>query len=604
MPKAFDFSNPPFDRLRPAEVDRVEANVDVEFFRAGTVLLRPGDLPDYYYIVIKGLVEERSGGEIVTVHGQGDGFDSNILVNKSCRHEFAVREEAICYLLPIEDFIELTANNAAFGLYFFQSLSQKLDSLTHRQASPDALGALTTRVRQAAIHPALHVEPTLTLHEAAVEMDRHGQRALLTRIDGRAGIVTGVDLTRAAVRDRLPLETPIGELAKLELLSVQPDDFLFQAAYLMARRKVRHLVVVEGGEIVGILDSATVLSSLASQSDAIGALMERSATVGELAEAGERLTQLVRQLHENGTKIGFVTELSSDLHRRLAARLFACLAPPELARHACLVVMGSEGRGEYLLKTDQDNGLIIADDLDPAALGDFRERFTDAMIEVGFPACPGEIMVRNPEWSRPVREWRDALRRWVREPGEQALMNIAIFYDAAAVAGDPELLHGLKAHLFDLLRENAAFHARFAKAIDMFGTPVGMFASLVTERGKHEGELDIKKGGIFPLMHGVRALALERRLVPTNTIQRIRQLHEEGLFDKAFAQDLVDAYSFMMGLRLSARLEKMRLHKPLDNFVRVTDIGKLERDLLKDSLLVVKKLKEVVRHHFRLAVFG
>lgn len=604
MPKTFDFSNPPFNYLRPNEIERVERAVDVVFFRTGRMVLKAGDLPDHFYIVIKGQVEERSGGEVVAVHESGEAFDSGILLHQACRHDFVVREEAICYALPIEDFIELTANNPAFAAFFFKDISHKLEALSQRQASPHALGALTTRLTESLIHAPVVVPPETTFHEAARLMDQHGQRALLVRDGERLGILTGVDLTRVAVAQRQPLDTPIGPFAHFQVHEIDEDSFLFEAALVMARRKIRHLVVSRQGEVVGILDAATVLSSLANQSDPIGALIDRARKIEDLAEASERVTLLIRQLHESGTKIGFITELSTELHRKMTAKLFGMLAPPGLAEHGCLIVMGSEGRGEYLLKTDQDNGLILADGFMPDGYDEFRQRFTQALIDVGFPACPGEIMVRNPAWSRPLADWRQELRGWLLTPGEQALMNVAIFYDAAPVAGDTRLLDAAKGYLFDLLAENSAFHARFARAIDMFDTPLGLFSTFVTERGAHKNELDLKKGGIFPLMHGIRALALEKRLTETNTIRRIRRLQELGLFAKAQAQQLIDAYSFLMGLRLSARLEKMRLHRPLDNFVRPDDLTKLERDLLKDSLQIVKQLKELVRHHFHLGMFA
>ena len=135
---------------------------------------------------------------------------------------------------------------------------------------------------------------------------------------------------------------------------------------------MRHLVVRREGEIVGVLDAANVLSSLANQADPIGALIDRAETPADLAEASERIGFLVRQLHDSGTKIGFITELSTDLHRRATAGLFAKLAPKGMAEQACLVVMGSEGRGEYLTKTDQDNGIILADGYEPPGWDEFR----------------------------------------------------------------------------------------------------------------------------------------------------------------------------------------------------------------------------------------
>lgn len=604
MPKAFDFTNPPFDRLRPMEVDRVAHAVDVVFFRTGQTIIKAGDLPDHFHVVIKGLVEEKAGDEIVTVHETGDGFDSEILVHQASRHDFVVREEAICYALPIEDFLELTANNPSFAAFFFKDISHRMESLGQRQAGPAALGALTTRVGQGAIHAPVYVSPATTLHQAAVEMDRSGQRALLVRDGGqRIGIFTAVDLTRVAVAERQPLETPVGGLAHYEPLGIDEDSFLFEAALLMARRRIRHLVVRRNGEVVGLLDSANVLSSLANQADPIGALIDHAETPAEIAEASERITFLIRQLHDTGTKLAYITELSTELHRRATAKLFRMLAPEGLAEHACLIVMGSEGRGEYLMKTDQDNGIILEDGYVPANWDVFRHRFTEALIEAGFPACPGEIMVRNPAWSKPLQRWREDVRSWVMTPDEQALMNVAIFYDAAPVMGRPELLEQAKRYLFDLLAEHSAFHARFARAIDMFDTPLGFFSTFVTEKGAHKDELDLKKGGIFPLMHGVRALALQQQLTETNTVQRIRVLQAKGVFDKSYAQELIDAFSFLLGLRLSARLEKMRLHQPLDNFIKPANTSKLERDLLKESFQIVKRLKEIVRHRFHLGMF-
>jgi CBS domain-containing protein len=603
LPKAFDFSSPPFDRLRPAEVQRVAASVDVVFLRQGQTVLRAGDLPDWFYILIKGAIEERSGEEIVQLHGTGDGFDSEILLHQACRHDFVVREEAICYRLPIEDYLELTANNPRFAAFFLEDISHKLQTLSQRQGHPDALGAMTVRVGQALLHAPVRIAASATLHDAACAMHEHDQRAVLVDADGKTGIVTGVDLTRAAVRDRLPLETPVGSVAHYELLGVDEDDFLAEAALLMARHKVRHLAVRRDGGVVGLLDSASALSSLAGRADALGAQIEHAATLDDLADAGERVTHLVAQLHGSGTKIGFVTSLASDLNARIAARLWELVVGPDVLRHSCLIVMGSEGRREQILKTDQDNGVILRDGFAPPAFAELADRFTHGLIACGFPPCPGEIMVRNPKWAKPLAQWRQSLLEWITQPGDAALMDIAIFYDATPVAGDTGLLGQAKEQLFELLAGNQAFYARFARAIDSFDTPLGLLGNFIVERGQHKDALDIKKGGIFPIVHGVRALALEKALRETGTIERIRRLSEARVFDRAFASQLIDAFSALLGLRLQARLEKMRLHHSLDNFVRPADLTKLERDLLKDSLQVTKRLKELVRHHFRLGMF-
>jgi CBS domain-containing protein len=603
LAKTFDFTNPPFDRLRPMEVARVDRAVDVVFFRAGHKILQAGQQPDHLYVVIKGLVDEKAGDEVVTVHESGDAFDATILVNQRCRHDFVVREEVICYALPIEDFLDLVANNNAFAAFFYRDLGHKLDALAQRQAAPQALSALTLRVDRSLIHEPVRVPASTTLHEAALRMETSGQVALLVEDGERTGIATVVDLTRGAVRDRLPVDTPISEVTRWEVLGIDEGTFVFEAALAMARHKVRHLAVRRDGKITGLIDAAALLRSMAGQADALGAAIAQAGSVEELVPLGDDLVRLIRHLHETGTKLPFLTQLSSDLHRQLVARTWMLLASEDLRARACPILMGSEGRGEYLLRTDQDNGLILEDGEMPAETRSVCARVTEALIEIGFPACPGEIMLRNPDWAMPLGEWRRRIRTWVIEPSEQALMNVAIFVDAAPVAGRADLLAAAKAELRDAVAGNQAFLARFARAIDLFDTPLGLFGRMLTEGGAKSDALDLKKGGIFPLMHGVRALALEAGLEETNTLVRIRRLQDAGVLEASVARDVGDAYGFLSGLRLSTRLEKIRLHEPLDNLVRPAQISKLERDLLKDSLLIVKAFKERIRHHFRLSMF-
>jgi CBS domain-containing protein len=279
------------------------------------------------------------------------------------------------------------------------------------------------------------------------------------------------------------------------------------------------------------------------------------------------------------------------------------VAPPELIANSCLIVMGSEGRADQVLRTDQDNGLILRDGFECEGLDEIAQQFTDGLIAIGYPPCPGGVMVSNPAWRRPLSSWREQIRAWITAPDEQALMNIAIFCDAAPVAGDPGLLEAAKGRLFELAGEEKAFCARFAKAIETFDVPLGIFSSIVVERGEHKDQLDLKKGGIFPVVHGVRALALEHRLTETNTCDRIGRLEELALFDREFATNLAEAYSFMLGLRLQARIAKLKLEQPLDDFIRPFELNRFERDLLKDSLVIVNKLRELVRYHFNLKMF-
>jgi CBS domain-containing protein len=308
----------------------------------------------------------------------------------------------------------------------------------------------------------------------------------------------------------------------------------------------------------------------------------------------------VRTLRRQGVGVAVIGEVVSDLNRHLLSRLFDMIAPDEIRSGGCLVVMGSEGRGEQTVRTDQDNGLILADPVDEATLTRFRADFSSALEDFGFPPCPGNVMVRNPAWSKPLADYLADFRRWLALPDEAAHMNVAIFYDASAVAGDARLLTSAKATLIDLIRGEQAYLAHFARAVDAFPTPIGLFNQLITSEGKGDA-LDLKKGGIFPVVHGIRSLALEYGLLETATDKRIARLREIGVLQADFARELAQTLQFLLMLRLDRQLAASA--GVSGTLVRPSSLSSMERDLLRDAFQVVKQFRELVRHHFKLGLF-
>src|SRR3712207_519368 len=168
-------------------------------------------------------------------------------------------------------------------------------------------------------------------------------------------------------------------------------------------------------------------------------------------------------------------------------------------------------------------------------------------------------MVRNPVWSQPLDGLVRQLRAWVLERSPDAAMNLGIFFDAVAVAGRAELLRDAKAALVEALRGEQALLARFAYLIETFDTPnLGVLGALMTAVGVGSDEIDIKKAGTFPIVHGVRTLALDRGVTATSTAGRIGALAEAGALEPGFGQELVGALRVFMAYRLRSQLEAMR----------------------------------------------
>ena len=179
-------------------------------------------------------------------------------------------------------------------------------------------------------------------------------------------------------------------------------------------------------------------------------------------------------------------------------------------------------------------------------------------------------------------------------------MNLAIFLDAAAVAGDAALLAQARDYVDFLLSDSAAYYARFASAVDQFGGDGSWWWRLPGLRGRAAAEIDLKKLGIFPLVHGVRALALQYRVRELGTADRLRALVADGRIDTGLARDLTDAVRFLIGLKLASNLRQMADGRTPDNAIRLSELGTLERQALKDSLAIVRRFKQWLGRHYRL----
>ena len=597
MAQTFDATNAPFDRLTPGEIGAVRAALDIGYFRPGETIIAPDGAADSLFIVIKGCVEERDGDEVVGLRGPGDSFDSRALVQGGGANAFVAREETLCNLLPRDLTLHLINHNDRFAAFFYRDISRKLEAAARDAEAARFSPLLGARVRDLPFHPAIFVAGDETIESAGRRMRAAKTNALFVRAGGRVGLLTGMSLAKAAVLDRAPLAARVADLAKYEIVAVEADDLVSRALLRMTKHNKRRVAVVDGGAYIGVLEDIDLLSFIAGNSQLVVARIDRAASLDDLGAAATAIEPQVRMLRRQGVRVEVVAEIVSDLNRRLFAKLFDLTAPPAIRERGCLIVMGSEGRGEQTMRTDQDNGLILAGPVDEQELKAFRVAFSGALERFGFPRCPGEVMVVNPQWSKPLADYEGDFRRWLVEPDEAAQMNVAIFYDAEAVAGDAELLGRAKRALIDALRGERAQLARFARAVDAFPTPIGLFNNLVVDHERGDA-VDLKKGGVFPIVHGVRALALERGLLETGTAARIARLAEDGGLSHELARELTQALRYLMTLRLDAQLAAAS-----GSLVKPAELSTMERDLLRDAFHVVKQLREVVRRHFNLAMF-
>ncbi|MFG1392599.1 DUF294 nucleotidyltransferase-like domain-containing protein [Xanthobacter agilis] len=458
---------------------------------------------------------------------------------------------------------------------------------------------MASRVRDAYVRKPFFVDGGTDLVSLCRALSQRGLTDALVRDGDRIGVFTTTNLRDALLRETPPHLLPVREAATFDPYSVSIDDELYDAMLLMLRHRIHRVVVREGPSIVGLLSQIDLMAFVASHSHLIALEIAEATDQDELKTAARQIDDLIADLQDDGVRVEVIGELVGELNRRLFQRLWELLAPQSLRENSCLLVMGSEGRGEQLIKTDQDNALILRDGFALEGLEAITAAFTAGLIDFGYPPCPGGIMVSRPLWCQPLSGFKDTLKRWLFAAEADGPMNLAIFLDAAVAAGDPHLLEQARAHLDFLLQDDAAYFGRFARAVEQFGDGGAWWSRLPGLRGRAAAEIDLKKLGIFPIVHGVRALSLQYRVMPLATVARIRALVDEGRLDAPLGRDLADALHCLMGLKLSNNLRQMAAGQAPGNTLPLSALGTLDRQALRDSLAIVRGFKQWLGRHYR-----
>ena len=615
MPDTFNFNASPFDCLTSAERRQVRDNVDLVPLQAGQVLLAPGDAPSHLFVLAQGQVQQWDADELVASFGPDDCFDGRALVAGQASHRFVAAGDGRVYRLARATVTSLIASNTHFAALLFADLSDKLGALADRHERHELQALTMARVDQLVLRPALEVDAATDIVTVVRLFSAQRITSVLVRDTGvapaRLGIFTSAGLQRAILQGT-PLDAlAVGTLASFPLVTVRPSDPLFDALATMIRQRVQRLVVVAEAvparpdplapAVLGMLEQIDLLSFLSNHSYLVTRQILEATDLAALAAAAAQITRVIGLLHQGGTRVSAIARLVQALNAQLFERAWQLVAPPALVANTCLFVMGSEGRGEQLLKTDQDNGLVLRDGYAPPAdLAAICDRFSAALASFGYPECPGRIMLNNPAWRHPLAEFAQTARRWLLLPTPDSLMALAIFIDAHAVCGDASLLAQLRAEVMAMVTDNDALLARFAVAINAFDAE-GQRNWWLRLRGTETrpDALDLKKAATFPLVHGVRALALAERLDATGTVERITALVAADRLPAALGAELTDSLHFFMRLKLDAGLAALAAGQTGHGVV-LDRLSSLDRDLLKDTLAVVKRFKLLLRQRFHL----
>lgn len=586
----------PFEVLTPKELTKAVNSMNIAYYTKNTTLISHDKLSEFLYLIVKGEVGEYHNNELVKVYNNSNTFDADSLIYNKTEDTFKVLEELICFEMKKKDFKSLIETNEKFKKFYISDLANKIQSAKQKEYTTQMSGFMIARVSDSYLHAPCIVNSQTSIMDALEQMEKLKTNCILVQDQDFIGIVTDSILRKNILYNDYDKYGPIGPIAVSPIISIQHDDFLFNALLSFTKNSIKRIVVKNGTTIIGILEQLDLLSYFANHSYLVTVKIKKATSIEELNLASKDFINIIKKLHEKGTKVEYISKLISELNEKIYHKLYEMIVPQELKEKACLIVMGSEGRKEQMLKTDQDNALIVANGTDPKLYKNYMNEFTKTLIHFGFPKCDGNIMVSNEYWRKTQNSYKIEIARWLEAPIKDDYLYLAIFFDSIAVAGDYKLLDELKELIRTQVKDKSVFMANFAKAALLFETPIGMFTNLIAKNN----QIDMKKGGIFPIVQGIRSLALENSISETNTNTRIRELKKNKVLDADFASVIEEAFDTLLNIRLKERLKNIGHEEDANNFIDIKKLNQLELELLKDSFKIVNKFKNFLTHHFKL----
>ena len=639
-----DFTQPPFDVLSLAERQSIRKNTQIRYLAKNENLT--AEELQYLYVVIKGQIEQLLDGEFVASYlgsnhsdhlNNNDWFDSrrlpeslteNSLNTKALQtYQFRAAEDTLLLQVAGSAVDKISAQNHLVRQMLSDKLPERLKALQQRRNNKSIVSASYNdqqEVQQIMLQPVIDVNllpvhivnANNSLYEAASIMTKAGLKHVLVqpldhlKNEGEMqygtghllGILTDTDICRAVSDQQDPATTPCQRYANFNLRTIKASDEIGDALLTMTRYRIHRLPVMDqNGDVVGILGQSDMLAHIGHHSQLISIQIEQAKDLSSLDTAVELIGRYIRAQHQNGVKIGNISRMVQTLNAQVFTKLWQLIVPDEVMTNTCLIVMGSEGRGEQIMRTDQDNALILRDGYTHPDLAQFADTFNQHLADLGYPLCDGNIMMTNPMWRQPLKQFNTQIGLWFRNTDPMHGIYLSAILDGEYVCGDESLLTQVRQHLKVGHRQSDPMFVRqFARAALQFGDVNQWWQKFVPLLGGKSGseDIDLKKAGIFPLVHGIRTLALENDILELpSSKNRLKALVQARALTQERADTLLEALEFFMAQRLSVALSTDDKHARQVNPMTLTA---LERDLLKECLAVVKSFKNQLRQHYQL----
>ncbi|MFI0491576.1 DUF294 nucleotidyltransferase-like domain-containing protein [Flavobacterium sp.] len=613
---------PPFSFLNQKDLELISSQISIIYKEKDSVIFTENEeTHNSFYVVHKGAVALKTSqqNDILDICDEGDIFGLRPLIaNENYKMEARTHEETILYAIPINIFRPYALENRAVGNFLIESFASNTLNPYSKSHRGKLYGeeALDTDIKLLDLQPVkyskklISCSSTTSAKEIAEIMIKKNVGAILVVEETLPiGIITDKDLRNKIVTGEFPITATAAEIMTSPVITYPKKLTITQAQMAMMKSDVSHLCITKDGTInskaVGMLSKHDVMVSLGNNPAVLIKAVKRAKKYKNIKPIRANIMQLLQgYLDENipmtlTSKI--ITELNDACIKQVITIALTKMETPPPVKFSWLA-LGSQGRSEQLLQTDQDNALVYENV--PAALETATKEYflalathiNKGLFDIGYDYCPAEMMASNPKWCLSLSEWKSTVHHWITNPGKNEVLLSFIFFDYSLSYGDPDLVSNLSDYIFEDVKANPVFYIHLVSGALQSPSPTGFFRQFLLEQdGANKDFFNIKNRALMPLADAARVLILSHSVKSiSNTSERFEKLAE--LEPQNSELYLACAYSYKVLLKF--RTKQGLLHHDSGQYIALDSLTKMEKIKLKNTFKTIKELQEIITVRF------
>lgn len=548
------------------------------------------------------------------------GGISVLLNRKKALKTVVAKKGTVVYILPRKHFRALCNAYEAFFQYFTDDFGKRMsnEDFAHFFKKPTLFEEsyiaseqlYSRKIEEMGYQKLVSCPQNTPIYECATKMAQNKVSCLFitNAANDIIGYVTDLTLRDRVIAQRIDANGPVSSVMDTHTISISGSSYMYEAILLMFQTKSRYVLIENDGRYEGFLSRNRLLSEQAQSPLVFIQSVKSALSIKELRAKWNRVPNIVSQLLSRGVHAEIVnqviTTIADTISNKVIEEVIGEIGPAPAK--FVFIVLGSEGRKEQTLKTDQDNAIIYEDkaneqrELVRAYFLEFATRVSDKLNEIGFEYCSGDFMAKNPKWTHSLSHWKRNYKEWIEEALPETASKFATFFDCRAIYGEHSIMDELRDFVDEELNKPMEkFFVYMAKNALQYEPPLTFFKNIRTLKVQEREVFDIKRA-MTPIVDLARVYALQNKIFQKeNTGERLKALKEKGVFTESQFDELMQSYYYLMSLRLRRQAQQITDDRSEpSNYIELSSLTKIEQATLREIFKTIENFQDGIRMKF------